>query len=766
MRRADLLRMRPMKLARLSFGAALAATLVTAGCPAPAPVLPPKPPGPMVKNVSLGDVGLDPAAMDKTADPCGDFYQYACGNWVKNTKIPSDQSRWMRSFSEIQKRNEEDLKAILEGLAAPGGAHSPPEQQVGDFYASCVDQKTVDDAGLGDVAGLLERVRGLTQRRAAEEAAKKAAEEEKEKDKDKGGKKGHKGGPVAAPNKFPPKPGAKPEPPKAPDGPYAHETLEHLVADLHRHGIFPFFDIASGPDDKDATTYIAQMDQNGLGLPDRDYYDQKLFADVRAYYLGHVEAMLRLLDMPADEAKRAAEQVMGLETKLAAISKTRVERRDPQKMYNRIDKAGLAERGKTFDYAAYLDTLVGEAQNGSLGVRAFNKINVTSVPYFEKLNEVVAGASAEELGHYLTWQVIHATADTLPKKFDEENFKLLQKITGQPQQKPRWKRCVAAADDALGELLGQAYVQKRFSAESKEAVKTMVMAIRSELEHRFPTLAWMDPKTREQAIAKLGKMEYLVGYPDKWREYPFAVDRASYVGNMMRASAYEFERRLARVEKPVDRGEWLMTPQTVNAYYDPNMNRMVFPAGILQAPFFAAKAALAVNMGSLGMVVGHEMTHGFDDQGSQYDGAGNLQSWWDPEVKKKFDDKAGCIADQYNYEVLPGVKQDGKLTLGENIADNAGVMFAFKAFTELRKDAPEVQVADGFDERQQFFLAVGQMWCSKVTDEVTKMRATTDPHSQPRWRVNGSLRNLPAFAEAFSCKAGADMHPQNACAVW
>jgi predicted metalloendopeptidase len=304
---------------------------------------------------------------------------------------------------------------------------------------------------------------------------------------------------------------------------------------------------------------------------------------------------------------------------------------------------------------------------------------------------------------------------------------------------------VQATDSAVGELLAQAYVKQRFLPESKEAVKAMVTGIRNELERRLPELAWMDPATREQALKKLAKIEYLIGYPDKWREYPFAIDRASYLSNTLRANAFELERRLSKVGKPVDRGEWEMTPPTVNAYYHPNKNHMVFPAGILQPPFFDPKASLPVNMGSIGMVVGHELSHGFDDQGSQYDGDGNLKSWWQPDVRKKFDELASCISDQYGgYEVLPGVKQNGKLTLGEDIADNAGVMLAYKAVRSMRKDANPVLTADGFDEDQQFFLSVGQVWCFKATDEITKLRATVDPHSHPRWRVNGSLRTQPA----------------------
>jgi putative endopeptidase len=734
----------PLYLVPLALGALPSCKAAPAAAPAPA-ALP-------VKQVTLATVGLDTTALDRTVDPCEDFYQFACGNWVKNTTIPGDQSRWMRSFSEIQKRNEEDLKAILDALAAAASQKSPEEQKLGDYYASCVDEAAVEKAGLGEVKGLLGRVAAL---RASLEKTSPA----KPNDTAAHGRNVH--SPDANAKHTHAKSDAK-----ATSEPKT-ETLEQLLADLHRAGINPLFNVGSGPDDKDATTIIAQFDQAGLGLPDRDYYLDPKHADLLAYYQGHVAEMMKLGGLADADAKRAADQVVTLEKRIAEISKTRVERRDPQGMYNRIDLPGLKGLRGRLDYEAYLTALVGQAQNPTLGLKPFSKINVTSTTFFAKLSDVLGEATPEALANYLSWHILHATSSALPKAFDEENFKLVQKITGQKEQKPRWKRCVASTDGALGELLGQSYVAKRFLPESKEAVRRMLKAIREALEHRLPELAWMDDATRAQAKQKIAKMEDLIGYPDKWQAYPFSVDRSSYAGNLLRASVYEFERHLAKVESPVDRTEWYMSPQTVNAYYDGNKNQMVFPAGILQPPFFSAAASDAVNLGSIGMVVGHELTHGFDDAGSQYDGDGNLKSWWTPEVRAKFDQHAACIADQYgNYEVLPGVKQNGKLTLGENIADNAGLMLAYQALAALRANAKERLVAEGFNEQQQLFLSAGQVWCSKATDELTKLRAATDPHSQPRWRVNGSVRNLPAFAEAFQCKEGSAMHPKSTCSVW
>lgn len=722
------------------------------------------------KQVTLAAVGLDPNALDKSANPCEDFYQFACGNWIKNTTIPGDQARWMRSFSEIQKRNEEDLKAILESLTVATGAKSAEEQKLSDYYASCIDETAIEHAGLGDVKSLLDRVTAL---RASLEAEAKTIDIRPHD--------ATKIPPISAPKEVPAhgrdvhSPAANAQHTHAkgtdktaqPGAGVPSETLEGLLATLHRAGIHPFFSIGSGPDDKDATTTIAQLDQDGLGLPDRDYYTDAKYADVLAYYQGHVVQMMKLGGLSEVEATRAAGHVVKLEKQLAAISKTRTERRDPQAMYNRIDLAGLKERSHRIDYPAYLKALVDRPENASLKLAPFSKINVTSVTFFEKLNDVVADATPEELAHYLTWQVLHALSATLPKAFDQENFKLVQKITGQKEQKPRWKRCVASTDGSLGELLGKSYVAKRFMPESKEAVRAMLKAIREALEQRLPALAWMDDATRAKASLKIAKMEDLIGYPAAWQAYPFKVDRTGYAGNVLRASTYDFERHLAKVEKPVDRTEWYMSPQTVNAYYDANKNQMVFPAGILQPPFFSPSASMAVNLGSIGMVVGHELTHGFDDQGSQYDGDGNLKSWWTPAVLTKFNERARCIAEQYgNYEVLPGLKQNGMLTLGENIADNAGLMLAYHALAALRGAAPEELVADGYNEQQQLFLSMGQVWCSKQTEELTKLRAATDPHSQARWRVNGSVRNLPAFAEAFHCQEGTSMHPTSTCAVW
>jgi putative endopeptidase len=684
--------------------AVLASALALAACSPGKPHGPqvPEPTEPAVHQTSLAEVGLDASAMNRSADPCVDFYQFACGGWEQQTEIPGDQPRWNRSFSEIHERNQNDLRAILEALAA-----SPPadaaRRKLGDFWTACMDEAAVEKAGLEPIAELLTAIETL----------------------------------AGDLNK-----------------------LEPLLARLHARGVYPFFDIDSGQDFRDATKMIAHVDQNGLGLPDRDLYlkDDEKSQALRRFYHGHVERLFALSGYSAERAKKAADDVMALETAIAKISKTRVERRDPEGMYNKIDRTGLVERGKGIDWKRYLE---------ARALEGVNDINVTSVPFIEGLGPILDGAGGRTLAHYLRWHLLHATAAALPKKLVDEDFALTKALTGQEENRARWKLCVEATDGALGELLAQPYVEQRFSPKSRDAVEGMVSEISKAFARVVHDLAWMDDATRSRALAKLLKMEYLIGYPDDWKSYDFEISRTSYAGNVLSASAFDVSRELAKIGKPVDRQEWLMTPPTVNAYYNPLKNQMVFPAGILQPPFFAASAGVAVNMGGMGMVVGHELTHGFDDKGSQFDAFGNLKSWWAPEVRGRFDERTKCVEEQYaDYEALPGLELNGKLTLGENIADAGGVKLAFHAFRSMRRSADVIVVAEGFSEDQQFFLSLGQVWCSKYREDFARLRAQTDTHSPPRWRVNGSLRNTPEFAQAFACPAGAPMQPPTSCSVW
>ena len=394
-------------------------------------------------------------------------------------------------------------------------------------------------------------------------------------------------------------------------------------------------------------------------------------------------------------------------------------------------------------------------------------MNVTSPVFIEGVGAVVGGLSAEDKFHYLAWQLLHHAASSLSQAFVAEDFKLRQKIEGAKELKPRWKRCIAATDVALGELLAQPYVAKRFTPESKAAVEGMVAEVNRAFRRSLSDNKWMDEVTREVASAKLDKMSFLIGYPAEWRDYGFAVDAKAHAANMLAAHRWEVTREMTKIGRLLDRGEWFMTPQTVNAYYSSSRNQMVFPAGILQPPFFNAKASVAVNMGAMGMVVGHELTHGFDDQGSKFDGDGNLSAWWGNDVRQRFEQRTDCVRQQYaQYEALPGVKLNGQLTLGENIADAGGVKLAFMAYRAMRESRTEVLFASGYDEDQQFFISMAQVWCFKYSEEFARQRAANDSHSQPNFRVNGSFRNTPEMADAFQCPAGSPMRPANACEVW
>jgi putative endopeptidase len=468
--------------------------------------------------------------------------------------------------------------------------------------------------------------------------------------------------------------------------------------------------------------------------------------------------MMKLLGMKDAKAKKASADVMRVETEIAKISKTRVQRRDVAGMYNKINRPGVAEKAPSFFWDDYFK---------GLGLADVRDISVTSVEFFEGVEKLLKEIRPAVWRNYLKWQVLNAKAQTLPKAFDDEAFTMIKAITGQEERRVRWKRCVEATDRALGEALGQPFVSRVFAGKSKEAAESMVHGISDAFASAVDKLDWMSDATKKRANEKRLAMDYLIGYPSKWRTYDFAIDRGAYTKNALEAYAFYLAREMEKIGKPVDRQEWQMTPATVNAYYDPQLNHMVFPAGILQPPFYHAEANLPVNYGAIGMVVAHEMTHGYDDEGSKFAGDGNMIDWWTAEDTKRFEGLTKCVAEQYSgFEQLPGFKINGELTLGENIADIAGVKLAFAAYRAARKDAAERVVADGFTEDQQFFLAVGQSWCSKYREEFAHMALKVDPHSPPKFRVIGSLSNLDDFADAFSCKVGSPMHPKKTCSVW
>ena len=704
-------------MARTALAGSLALlAVVAAACGAPPdPVSPPAPlgsasargassaapAGPRPVAVTLESVGLDGAALDRKADPCANFYQFACGGWLAKTQIPADKPAYTRSFTSIADRNEADLRAIVEDARA-GKIATPAGKKLGAFYGACVDDAGREAAGTKALAPLRKLIAAV----------------------------------------------------------HDEKTLATAVAALHDAGINAFFSFAETQDFKDAQKVIGEIDQAGLGLPDRDFYtrDDEKSKEILKKYGAHVEKLTALGGASAKEAKVIAEDVVRIETALAKISKTNVERRDVPNLYHKLDRTGVVAAAKHFPWVAYLEAR-------KLG--AVNDINVTSVPFLEGLDKLIPGEKPEALRRYLEWHLLDALSTALPKKLDEESFRFVQVITGQEKQRERWKRCVEYTDESLGELLAQPYLEKRFGKDSKAAAEDMIAAIRAVFGEGLAALPWMDAATKKRAASKLQAIAFQIGYPSKWKTYDFEVDEKSYAGALLAARKWDIARHLAKIGKPLDKTDWGMTPPQVNAYADPQKTLMVFPAGILQPPFFDKSFPPAVNLGGIGMVIGHELTHHFDDQGAEFTETGNVESWWTPEVKAKFDAKATCVAEQYSgYEVVPGVKLNGRLTLGENIADIGGVKMAYAAYRRMRAGATETQVADGFSEDQQFFLAYGQAWCTKTREELARTLAQVDPHSAPEFRINGASADVPQFAQAFSCAEGTPMHPKAACEVW
>ncbi len=657
---------------------------------------------PATKSPDKSPLQFDLGNIDTTAQPCADFYQYACGNWMKKNPIPPDQSRWGR-FSQLEERNRQVLREILEEAAKPAPDRDAVTQKIGDYYAACMDEKAIDARGLSALEPELNRIRNL---------------------KDKG-------------------------------------QMGELVAHLQRIGVDTLFEFGSGPDFKDANTNIAQADQGGLGLPDRDYYlkDDAKSKEIRANYVAHVQRMLELAGEKPEQAKADAATAMRIETDLAKGSLDLVSRRDPEKQYHKMSRKDMEALAPAFHWADYLK---------GTAAPAFDTVNVAWPDFFKALNTELQSATLEDWKTYLRWQTLHNEAGFLPTAFVNENFQFYGKtLRGTAELRPRWKRCVDYADAELGEAVGQKFVERTFGKEGKEKTLKMVDALEKSLGQDIQGLSWMSPATKAQAEVKLKAIANKIGYPDKWRDYSSVViKRDDPLGNGMRADEFEFQRQVNKIGKPVDRSEWSMTPPTVNAYYDPTMNNINFPAGILQPPFFESDMDDAVNFGGIGMVIGHEMTHGFDDQGRQFDAQGNLHDWWTPQDAKEFEKRAACVAQEYSkFEVAPGVHVNGELTLGENTADNGGTRIALMALenTLAGKTKP---VIGGYTPEQRFFLAFGQIWCENIHPESLRMQVQTDPHSPARDRVNGVVQNMPEFQKAFSCKAGQPMVSANACRVW
>jgi putative endopeptidase len=646
---------------------------------------------------SRSESGLELAAIDKGADPCTDFFQYACGGWIANNPIPNDRSRWGR-FDELQDRNNEILHKVLEAAAKnPTGEN----QKIGDYYGSCMDEPGINAKGTTPLQPLLAKI----------DAVKSPAD------------------------------------------------LAPIIAELHTIQVNVFFGFGSEADFKDASLEMAIADQGGMGLPERDYYlrDDPKSVEQRKAYVEHVGKMLGLLGVA--DAPAQAQKVMAIETALAKGALDVTSRRDPTKIYHKQTPQELQALTPPFQWQKYFD---------GIGAPPIYALNVTEPDFFKALGQVLASTSIDDIKTYLKWHVAHSSAPVLPTAFVNENFDFYGKtMTGAKELRPRWKRCVQYTDGDLGEALGQAFVKEAFGPEAKADTLKMVHEIEGALEKDIDTLTWMTPDTKREALVKLKAVADKIGYPDKWRDYSaLRIVHGDALGNSQRANAFEFHRQLGKIGKPTDKSEWGMTPPTVNAYYNPLQNNINFPAGILQPPFYSVKNDPAVNYGGVGMVVGHELTHGFDDQGRQFDARGNLKEWWTPKDNAAFTERAQCVVDQYSsYTAVDDLKLNGKLTEGENVADNGGMRLALMAYLANAAGTAKPQL-DSFTPEQRFFLGFGQIWCENARPEIRRMLTQVDPHSPGRARVNGVVSNMPEFAKAFSCKAGAPMVKQPACRVW
>ncbi len=655
--------------------------------------------------------GLDEAALDLTADPCSDFYQYACGSWMKTTQIPDDRALTSRGFIAIADRNELVVKSILEDAAAlklPEGAVY--QQQMGDYWSSCMDEPKFEN-NLKDLQAFAKKL-------------------------------------------------------TAPKNP---KELAKAIGDLHAVGVNALFLPGAIQDLKNSTEMIGGLEQGGLGLPDRDYYldEDAKKKSVREAYAAFVENIFTLIGEKPDAAKKAAGQIMELETRLAKKSQTRVERRDPNSQYNRVDRKGLKEKAGGFPWDTYFE---------AIGAKDVQAINVNSVPFFVEVSAAAKDVKPDVWKAYLTWAIVRQATPSMPKKLQDANFDYVSKnLSGAKADRPRWKKCVAFALGDLGEAVGREFVRRTFGDDGKKRTSAMVEALQGSIKHNLETITWMDAETKPAAFTKLERMvkNNKIGFPDVWRDYSsIKTSRDSFFTNSLEANRFEVKRQLAKIGKPVDRAEWLMSPAVVNAYNEPQKNEIVFPAGILQPPFFNRKASDAVNFGSMGMVVGHEITHGFDDEGRKFDVDGNLKDWWSEGSAKAFEARAACVKKQYDgYTAVEDVKVKGDLTLGENTADLGGLKLAHAAmlswYTDKHGPADDDQKYR-FTNSQQFFLGFAQSWCTKLRPENARLRAATDPHAPPYWRVIGPLSNLDAFQTAFVCKAGSPMVRAGAerCDIW
>jgi endothelin-converting enzyme/putative endopeptidase len=662
---------------------------------------------------------FDPDLGDKSLDPCDDFYKYSCNKWITANPIPADQVYWTTG-SSLQLWNEGVLRDTLEAASKNDPNRPPVQQKIGDYWAACMDESGIESAGLKPLQSELARIAAMKSKKDI--------------------------------------------------------TLE--IAHLQRvfpgawqpgdnESSSPLFGFTGQQDYDDASMVVAQIDQAGLSLPNRDYYlntDDKS-KEILTKYRTHLQKMFALTGEPESQAAADAGTVIELETALAQAQMDNVKRRDPKNINNKMSLAQIRQLAPSIDWDGYLKAVHAPASDHYI---------VTSPDFFRGTEKLINSHALEHWQTYLRWQAIHRAAQYLSKAIVEENFDFFaHTLAGAEEQRPRWRRCVAAADRDLGDALGQAYVEHAFSPESKARAIQMVHSIEAALDSDIQSLNWMSPATKQQAIVKLKGIEDKIGYPSRWRDYSSVkISRDSYLNNVTQATSFEFERWVAKIGKPVDRAEWTMTPPTINAYYDPQLNTINFPAGILQPPFFDPTKDDAVNYGAIGMIIGHEIIHGFDDQGRKFDSKGNLRDWWTTDDAKKYDERGKCISDEYTQEVPDagtGVKQNGLLTQGEDTADNGGIRLALAALEIALKQQGKTlddKGEDGWTYRQRFFLSNAYSWCSNVRPQIARLIVTTDPHSLPVFRINNVLENMSDFGQAFNCKPGQKMVRANACRVW